>query len=65
MDYRWRCQDENGRDIPGGETQFGGQVEAEDWLSRSWQDLLDAGVDRVTLLHGETEVYGPMSLHAP
>ncbi|ONI79541.1 hypothetical protein ALI144C_25405 [Actinosynnema sp. ALI-1.44] len=64
MDYRWRCQDAGGRDVPGDEPLFGGQTEAEDWLSQSWQDLLAAGVDRVTLLHGEAEVYGPMSLHS-
>lgn len=64
MDYRWRCQDANGKDVPGAETLFPGQTEAEDWLRSSWRDLLTAGVDRVTLLHGEAEVYGPMSLHA-
>nr|WP_042192175.1 hypothetical protein [Kibdelosporangium sp. MJ126-NF4]CEL18774.1 hypothetical protein [Kibdelosporangium sp. MJ126-NF4]CTQ96373.1 hypothetical protein [Kibdelosporangium sp. MJ126-NF4] len=64
MDYRWRCQDASGRDVPGEETRFDGQTEAEDWLRQSWQDLLDAGIDRVTLLNGEAEVYGPMSLHS-
>lgn len=64
MDYRWRCQDASGRDIPGGETRFTGQTEAEDWLRRTWEDLLASGVDQVTLLHGEAEVYGPMSLHS-
>ncbi|TCO48047.1 hypothetical protein [Actinocrispum wychmicini] len=63
MDYRWRCQDAAGRDIPGEETHFASQTHAEDWLRATWSDLLAAGVDRVTLLHGEAEVYGPMSLH--
>jgi hypothetical protein len=43
---------------------FTGQTAAEDWLRETWSDLLASGVDRVTLLHGEAEVYGPMSLHA-
>ena len=64
MDYRWRCQDALGREIAGDETRFGGQTEAEDWLREVWPDLLAAGVDQVTLLHGEAEVYGPMSLHS-
>jgi hypothetical protein len=64
VDYRWRCQDAHGRDILGNETLFTGQTEAEDWLRETWADLLASGVDRVTLLHGEAEVYGPMSLHA-
>ena len=63
MDYRWRCQDARGRDVPGDETYFATQTDAESWLRDVWQDLLGSGVDRVTLLHGEAEVYGPMSLH--
>lgn len=62
MEYRWRCQDERGREIAGAEEQFTDQVDAEDWLTAEWQDLLAAGVTQVTLLHGEAEVYGPMSL---
>jgi hypothetical protein len=64
VDYRWRCQNTLGRDIPGDETHFATQTEAEDWLRDAWAGLLASGVDRVTLLHGEAEVYGPMSLHS-
>ncbi|KAA2264353.1 hypothetical protein F0L68_08040 [Solihabitans fulvus] len=63
MDYRWRYQDAQGRDVAGPAETFDGQTEAEDWLSDAWQELRDAGADQVTLLHGEAEVYGPMSLH--
>ena len=28
-----------------------------------WQELVAEGVDSVTLLEGDREVYGPMSLH--
>ena len=30
-----------------------------------WRDLVEDGVDQVTLFEGDREVYGPMSLHAP
>ncbi|MBB4904770.1 hypothetical protein [Actinophytocola algeriensis] len=42
---------------------FADRTTAEEWLSANWRDLLDAGVDEVTLLHGDEVVYGPMSLH--
>ncbi|MBO0841251.1 MAG: hypothetical protein J2O49_10590 [Sciscionella sp.] len=64
MEYRWRCADEHGRDVPSVDGHsFADQGDAEDWLSEHWRELADAGVDRVTLLHGEAEVYGPMSMH--
>lgn len=63
MDFRWRCQDSTGREVPGPEATFADQDEAEGWLGERWQELLDLGVDQVTLLRGEAEVYGPMSLH--
>lgn len=63
MEYRWRYADAHGRDVDGPAEQFAEAAEAEDWLSGSWQELLDIGVDQVTLLHGGAEVYGPMSLH--
>jgi hypothetical protein len=39
------------------------QGDAETWLGEIWRELLDAGVDAVTLLEDGREVYGPMSLH--
>jgi len=42
---------------------FASQPEAEEWLSAHWQDLVDAGVDEVTLQCDGEVVYGPMSLH--
>ena len=41
---------------------FPTQAEAEAWLSEEWTTLADAGVEQVTLMRGEVEVYGPMSL---
>lgn len=63
VDYRWRYQNADGRDTPGPELTFADQAEAEAWFGEQWADLLSLGVDSVTLLHGEAEVYGPMSLH--
>ncbi|RJQ80259.1 hypothetical protein D5S17_07210 [Pseudonocardiaceae bacterium YIM PH 21723] len=64
MVYRWRYQDANGSDVQGPDTTWEDQVDAEDWLSGHWVALVESGIDRVTLLHGEAEIYGPMSLHA-
>jgi hypothetical protein len=44
---------------------FPSQAEAESWIGESWRDLLDAGIDQVTLLEGDRVVYGPMSLQEP
>jgi hypothetical protein len=63
VDYRWRYQDANGQDVAGPSATFADQADAEEWFGERWPDLLAAGVDQVTLLHGESEVYGPMSLH--
>lgn len=43
-------------------TTFPTQAEAEAWLGEEWTTLADAGVTSVTLMRGEEEVYGPMSL---
>lgn len=64
MTYRWRYQDDTGSEVGGPQVVFDEQTDAEDWLTASWQELLATGIGQVTLLHGELEVYGPMSLHA-
>ncbi|GHH52640.1 hypothetical protein [Lentzea cavernae] len=63
MEYRWLYQDAHGRDVAGPDVMFADQAEAEEWFSAGWRDLLDAGVEQVTLLRSDTAVYGPMSLH--
>jgi hypothetical protein len=63
MEFRWRYQDAHGRDVAGPDVMFAEQAEAEEWFSEQWRDLLDTGVEQVTLLRSESEVYGPMSLH--
>jgi hypothetical protein len=44
---------------------FSSQADAESWIGEEWEHLLKAGVDAVTLVEDEREVYGPMSLHPP
>ncbi len=63
VEYRWRYQDQTGREITGPDVRFGDQADAETWFGERWSELLEQGIDQVTLLHGEAEVYGPMSLH--
>jgi hypothetical protein len=44
---------------------FSSQADAESWIGEEWERLLKAGVDAVTLVEDDREVYGPMSLHPP
>lgn len=43
-------------------TTFPSQAEAETWLGEVWRDLLEAGVNDVSLFEQGRVVYGPMSL---
>ncbi|MBA2471405.1 MAG: hypothetical protein DLM61_08590 [Pseudonocardiales bacterium] len=62
MALRWRYQGSDGGQAPGPVITFNDQTDAEQWLGCEWQGLLDDGVEAVTLLDGESVVYGPMSL---
>lgn len=65
--WTWTYQDADGASTrPGGKdiAGFPTQSDAESWLGESWRELLDAGVESVTLLHEDEVVYGPMSLRA-
>jgi hypothetical protein len=65
--WRWRLEDAGGAEVaPDGVSspEFPTQSDAESWVGEEWRDLLESGVDAVTLLEGDREVYGPMSLHA-
>ena len=44
-------------------SSFPSQADAESWIGEAYQQLLDDGVDQVTLFEEERKVYGPMSLH--
>src|SRR3712207_9340616 len=62
--WRWRFHDASGAEItlPGATTVFPSQSDAESWIGEQWRDLLEAGVEAVTLVDGDRTVYGPMSL---
>ncbi|MCX6459593.1 MAG: hypothetical protein NTZ03_04710 [Actinobacteria bacterium] len=42
---------------------FPTQADAESWIGETWRELLDHGVDSVTLLEGDRVVYAGMNLH--
>jgi hypothetical protein len=65
MTYSWRYEAlVDGAAQPAGVSEaFGTQSDAESWIGENWRQLLDGGVDQVTLVDGDREVYGPMSLH--
>lgn len=66
-DWTWICFDAEGSPIAGDAVSSKGfptQSDAENYLGESWRELLDAGVESVTLHEGDTVVYGPMSLRA-
>jgi hypothetical protein len=65
MSWIWRYEDQHGKVLNSGKPpveEFPTQADAESWLGENWRDLLDAGVEQVTLLDSGTAVYGPMSL---
>ncbi len=66
MSWSWRYETHEGAPAAGEHTSaetFPSQSDAETWLGETWRDLLDDGVDQVTLLEDARVVYGPMSLH--
>ncbi len=65
MQWSWKLLDTSGEVMatPGhASSAFPTQSEAESWIGEVWPELVEAGVDAVTLLEGDTVVYGPMSL---
>lgn len=69
--WRWRFEDSSGGEVSpqDGSTAaeapgFPSQSDAESWLGEMWRDLLDDGVDQVSLFEADRQVYGPMSLHS-
>lgn len=65
--YRWRLEDGAGHPLAEGpehSVPFPTQADAEAWFAESWEDLANAGVAQVSLLHEAEVVYGPMSLSA-
>lgn len=68
MAWTWRYERADGSALDatamgiGGES-FPTQADAESWIGETWRELLDAGVDHVSLLEGDRLAYGPMDLH--
>jgi hypothetical protein len=44
---------------------FGSQGDAESWLGEHWRELLDGGIEQVSLVEDGRVEYGPMSLAPP
>ncbi|SNR68094.1 hypothetical protein [Actinomadura mexicana] len=64
MAWSWRLEKADGRTIGMSEETFSTQADAESWLGENWRGLRADEVDKVTLLDGDSVVYG-MSLHDP
>jgi hypothetical protein len=66
MAWRWRYETTDSSSTLEDEAPtFSSQADAESWIGEEWESLLKAGVDAVTLVEDDREVYGPMSLHPP
>ncbi|WP_067175983.1 hypothetical protein [Microtetraspora niveoalba] len=67
MTWRWRYEDANGGEVTGRELPreiFSSQADAESWLGENWRELLDSGVEQVSLLDDDRVEYGAMSLRS-
>lgn len=66
MSWRWHPQLRRGGAVDtaalGLDQRFPTQGDAESWLGECYPDLLDAGVDAVSLYEEDRKVYGPMRL---
>ena len=64
VDWMWRGETSDGTAVEGEvPDRFPSQADAESWIGEAWSELLDRGIDQVSLLEGDRVVYGPMSLH--
>jgi hypothetical protein len=66
MSWTWQLEKADGtvvvaRDLA--KEPFMSQGDAESWLGENWPELLNAGIDQVTLTEDGRVEYGPMSLH--
>lgn len=67
MSWTWQYHAAQGAPIPEAASQppdgFPTQADAETWVGEVWRDLLEEGIDGVSLFEDGRLVYGPMSLH--
>ena len=64
MGWSWQMAGGEAPEVVQPEAGFPSQSDAESWVGEVWRDLLDAGIDSVTLFEDGRLVYGPMSLEA-
>jgi hypothetical protein len=62
MSWTWTLETAIGEPV-GTSEPFDSRSDAESWVGESFGELLEQGVDQVRLFDGDSEVYGPMSLH--
>ena len=62
MSWTWTLETAEGESV-GTSEPFDSRSDAESWVGEAFGELIEQGVDRVRLFDGDTEVYGPMSLH--
>ncbi len=62
MSWTWSLEDAGGESV-GTSEPFDSRSDAESWVGEAFGELIEQGVDQVRLFDGDTEVYGPMSLH--
>jgi hypothetical protein len=62
MTWTWTFESSAG-DVIGRSETFESRSDAESWVGEEFGELVERGIDQVRLYDGESEVYGPMSLH--
>jgi hypothetical protein len=65
MTWRWRYENADGGEVDGSllpQEIFSSQADAESWLGENWQELLESGVEQVTLMDDDRIEYARMSL---
>jgi len=63
MSWTWQYEDADGAPLTGPRVEtFPSKADAESWLGETWRELLDAGVQQVTLVENGRVEYGPMLL---
>lgn len=61
--WTWRFEAADGAALSAPQSPtFPTQGDAESWIGEQWRELLDSGVEQVSLLEAERVAYGPMAL---
>lgn len=61
--WTWRFEAADGSALSSPQAPtFPTQGDAESWIGEQWRELLDSGVEQVSLLEAERVAYGPMAL---